>query len=211
MKKPAVRKTYQDKINALREKCTNTQEISQFITAYQTQTKSAVENTLNMCETVNNIHQKVKTGILNEIDLDYFCLSVGLSKNSSTFRKYVCIANHADKFRVYLDRMPSACSVLYEITTLDPDMFDNLINNNLLSQRTTLTTLKKITGKVPVKNNSSSKNCVTLKIEFDPNLITKKDMELINTIFSYVYNNQTFHCETTNLDAYNQINLKDAA
>lgn len=211
MKKPAVRKTYQDKINALRSKCTNTQEISQFITAYQTQTKSAVESTLNMCETVNNIHQKVKTGILNEIDLDYFCLSVGLSKNSSAFRKYVCIANHADKFRDYIDRMPSACSVLYEITTLDADVFNNLINNNLITQKTTLATLKKFAGKVPIKNNSKSKNCVTLKIEFDPNLITMKDMELFNTIFSCVSDNKTFHCETTNLDAFYKINIKDAA
>jgi hypothetical protein len=177
VKKPKLTKI--QKLENLKTKCTDISFINQSINNYQKQTKNVVEQTLMMCETVNSIHQKVKKGELQEYDLDYFCNSVGLDKNGSTFRKFICISRYSETFRKYIDRVPSTISVLYEITTLDPDMFEMMIKNNLLHQFITLNEVKKLSNKSVLKNVS---NEVCIKIEFDIDNTSQQSLILINQI-----------------------------
>jgi hypothetical protein len=176
-KKPKLTKI--QKLENLKNKCTDIDFVNLSICNYQKQTKNVVEQTLIMCETVNSIHQKVKSKELKECDLDYFCNSVGLDKNGSTFRKFICISKHSETFRKYIDKVPSTISVLYEITTLDPDMFEMMVRNNLLHQFITLNEVKKLSNKVVVKTMS---NEVCIKIEFDVDSTSQKSLILINQI-----------------------------
>ena len=177
IKKPQLTKV--QKLENLKTRCTDISFINQSISNYQKQTKNVVEQTLLMCETVNSIHEKVKKGELKECDLDYFCNSVGLDKKGSTFRKFICISRHSESFRKYIDRVPSTISVLYEITTLDADMFDMMIKNDLLNQSITLNEIKKLSNKSVVKNIS---NEVCIKIEFDIENTSQESLILINQI-----------------------------
>lgn len=177
VKKPKLTKI--QKLEKLKTKCTDIDFINQSISNYQKQTKNVVEQTLMMCETVNSIHRKVKKGELKEYDLDYFCNCVGLDKNSSTFRKFICISKHSETFKKYIDKVPSTISVLYEITTLDPDMFEMMIKNNLLHQFITLSEVKKLSNKVVMKTIS---NEVCIKIEFDVDSTSQESLILINQI-----------------------------
>jgi len=171
------------KLENLKSKCTDINFLNQCITSYQHQTKVGVENTLMMCDTVNLIHQKVKKGELLESDLDYFCNSVGLDKKSSSFRKLICISNHSDKFRKYIERTPSAISVLYEITTLDPDLFERLIKSNILNQSITLSEVKRFTNKSSPKFQT---NAVSVKINFDLEKTTYESAVYINQMMDYL-------------------------
>jgi hypothetical protein len=168
-----------EKMENLKIKCTDINFINQSISNYQKQTKNIVEKTLMMCETVNLIHQKVKKGDLKECDLDYFCNSVGLDKNSSTFRKFICISRNSDTFRKYIDKVPSAISVLYEITTLDPDTFEMMVKNNVVHQFITLSEVKKFSNKSSQKKLS---NEVCIRIEFDIQSTSQKSLMLLNKI-----------------------------
>ena len=177
IKKPQLTKV--QKLENLKTKCTDISFINQSISNYQKQTKNVVEQTLLMCETVNSIHEKVKKGELKECDLDYFCNSVGLDKKGSTFRKFICISRHSESFRKYIDRVPSTISVLYEITTLDPDMFEMMIKNNLLNQSITLNEVKKLSNK-SILNNLSNDVCI--KIEFDVKTTSPESLLMITQI-----------------------------
>lgn len=203
-------RAFENKIANLEKNCKNLNAVKEYINTYRDQTKSAVENILNMSETVNDLHLKVKSNILDESDLNYFCYSVGLSKNSSSFRKYICIANNSAKFREYLERMPSASSVLYEITTLDPEKFDYLIKNNILKQTTTLKEIKQLSGKacVPNKNINSQ---FSLNIQLDENQIEPRDIEIIQHVISLLKNIPAFKIDCKNADFINQNFMKDAA
>ena len=109
----------QKNINVIVNKCENKEFVDQLIQQYLNDTKSAVENIIRMCESVSEMHRAFMNKKISSHDIDYFCLSVGLQKNKSQYRKYICIGNHADQFRSHIEKMPQAISVLYEITTLN--------------------------------------------------------------------------------------------
>jgi len=183
-KKPKLTKI--QKLEMLKTKCTNIDFLNECIFNYQRQTKNIVEHTLMMCDTVNSIHQKVKRGELVESDLDYFCNQVGLDKKSSSFRKLICISHHSNTFRKYLDKVPSTVSVLYEITTLDPDLFNMLIESNSLHQFITLSEVKKLTNKSLPKIQS---NEVSVKINFDLDKTTYESVVFINQMMDRLRSN----------------------
>jgi len=93
----------------------------EYVRRYQQSTKNAIEGILNMGEAVYEIYAKFKTGEIPEDALEYFCKSVNLDSKGSSFRKYKAIGRNADKFRLYMDKLPSSFSVLYEMATLDAD------------------------------------------------------------------------------------------
>ena len=110
---------------------------------------------------VKEVYELSKSGELNVYDLNYFCMNVGISQKSSTFRKYKAIGENADKFRLYMDRLPSAFSTLYEIATLDADTFEEIFINGYNCQGLTLKQIKHLAKKnnpVPTKNNSKTSN-----------------------------------------------------
>jgi len=84
----------------------------EYVRRYQQSTKNAIEGILNMGEAVYEIYTKFKLKELSSSDLEYFCTSVNLDSKGSTFRKYKAIGRNADKFRLYMDKLPSSFSVL---------------------------------------------------------------------------------------------------
>ncbi|QWD29521.1 hypothetical protein G6682_05740 [Polynucleobacter paneuropaeus] len=111
------------------QNCKNVKLTEEYIHKFQYSTRTAIEHVLSMGEAVLGVYKKSKSGELNECDLDYFCQSVGLSRKSPMFRKYKQIGENAHDFRKHIDRMPSAFSTVYELTTLDPDAFYAVLGN----------------------------------------------------------------------------------
>ena len=155
MKLTKTKKTPFEKQQFIIKKCKDKTQTDQFIQNYQKSTKSAIEQILSMGESVNALHEKCKQGELNQYDLNYFCMSVGINQKSSTFRKYDAIGKNADKFRQHMEKLPSAFSVLYEIATLDADTFQRIIVNSENINGLTLKQVRQLANKtpVPIKNN----------------------------------------------------------
>jgi hypothetical protein len=158
MKINKAKKTEFKKQQLIIQKCKDKTQTDQFIEKYQKSTKSAIEQILSMGESVNAIYEKCKQGALNQYDLNYFCLSVGINQKSSTFRKYDAIGKNADKFRQHMNKLPSAFSVLYEIATLDAETFERIIINSTNINGLTLKQVRQLANKtsVPSKNSPFS-------------------------------------------------------
>ena len=125
-------------------KCKNKTVTDEFIQRYQQSTKNAIEQILKMGETVLELYELSKDGILNEHDLNYFCMNVGIDEKGSTFRKYKAIGENADRFREHLDKLPSAFSTLYEIATLDAITFEKIFIKGKNCQGLTLHQVKQL-------------------------------------------------------------------
>jgi hypothetical protein len=146
--------------------CLNKSFIDSLIQRYTSNAQIAVEHTIQMCQTVAELHKAEKDSLINIHDIEYFCESVKLRRNSSQYRKFICIGQNADVFQNYIDRIPQAVSVLYEITTLDPDKFVELMDQNLIDQNTSLHKLKMLVGKA-VAPSSTNASTQSFMIEFD--------------------------------------------
>jgi hypothetical protein len=113
-----------------------------------------------MGESVLEIHELSKDGILNDYDVNYFCLKVGIDQKSSTFRKYKAIGENASKFRESIKKLPSAFSTLYEIATFDAYQFERIIINSENTEGLTLKQVKQLANRttVPSKNSSNTQS-----------------------------------------------------
>ena len=129
---------------------TNKGIADEYVRRYQQSTKNAIEGILNMGEAVYEIYTKFKSTELSDSDLEYFCKSVNLDSKGSSFRKYKAIGRNADKFRLYMDKLPSSFSVLYEMATLDADDFERYVVRTSFSKEITLEHLKKMMNKSSV-------------------------------------------------------------
>ena len=129
---------------------TNKNIADEYVRRYQQSTKNAIEGILSMGEAVYEIYTKFKSKELSDGDLEYFCKSVNLDSKGSTFRKYNAIGINADKFRLYMDKLPSSFSVLYEMATLDADDFERFVVKTTFSKGMTLEMMKKLMNKSSV-------------------------------------------------------------
>ena len=164
-------------------KCKDKKVTDAMIKKYRCDATSATESVISMSEVVSELNKKY---IANEIDINdvnYFCTEVGLDKKSSQFRKYVCIGNNANRFKEYIKKFPSTISVLYEITTLDADIFESLIINDQIQPGLTLKQLKFLGGKAhPMRNliKQSSKNTSqSMIIDFDSENLSESSKEIL--------------------------------
>jgi len=156
------------KIQSLATKCKDKKLVETYISRFFTQTKDAVENLISMSEIVYEMNSKVENAELTMNDLNYFCLSIGMSTNSSNFRKHVCIGRKADYLKRLIKDIPSAISTVYEITTIDPEEIEKFIEWKKLTPSTTLAELKMLALKKPNNTCSKSIPCNFIKIKFDP-------------------------------------------
>lgn len=184
-----VKKTALQRYQNLGKNLSNPTLVNALISRYQQDTKNAVQNILNMCLTLQEFDQKVKSKQLNENDLNYFCATVCLDKKSSTYRKYLRIADKADLFQEYLDKVPASYTILYEITTLNSDQFDLLIKSKQLNTFITLQEVKKIAGKNSVsatKISSTNTSEVTIKVTFDTAIVSDESLKLVADFYGYL-------------------------
>ena len=165
-------------IENLIPKCKDVSFVNTQIETYESEALNTVKGILKMSETVSLLHKKVKAKEINRADLDYFCMKVNLKRNGSQFRKFVCIGDHAEKFNMYLDNLPQAISVLYEITTLSAETFEELFENDYIKPNLTLSQLKKLALK-PVVHKSKKNSTDSLAVVFDFDNISEKSKQLI--------------------------------
>jgi ferritin-like metal-binding protein YciE len=187
-----VKLTTEQKLTKLYNKSNNQKLLDSLIERYVSQTKSTVENLLNVCETLRELDDSVKDLILNETDLNYFCEKVGLNKSGSTYRKYVCIGKKVDLLRQYIDTIPSSVSTIYELCTLDPEKFEQLFQWKLISHTTTLHDLKEISGKSSTSVSSKSLNDNFLKIEFNFDTLSNISRNELIKFFDKISSNSEF-------------------
>lgn len=197
------------KIEKLTTKCSNPEIVNQLIQKYLADARSSVEHTLNMSETVLKMHEQTKNGVLKEIDLDFFCLSVGLDKNGSTFRKFRCIGEYANKFRQVIERLPSAYTTLYEITTLDPEKFEWMLTHDLVKPNLTLKEVKNLTNKT-VKT-SPSKTSDSVIVTFELNSFDKKTCEVVHQMIEIAKNFDSIDVTVRNESTLDLFLMQEAA
>lgn len=178
--------------------CKNQSVVENYIQTFQQYTKDTVENILKLGSLVLEMKNKRDKGDLDDSDMNYFCFSVGLNEKSSNFRKFKRIGECAGQFRKYLDKLPDSYTVLYEITTLDPDLFEVLMNNDEIHSYVTLRDVKKLAGKVPPRNNflSSSisvgrmRSFIKLINKFTINVSRDIPKKELDTILDFLQNLQ---------------------
>jgi hypothetical protein len=165
-----------EKIRSIASHCKNVDLMDSMVERYQKSTKSAVENILNMCVAVSEISGKHKAKEINDFDMMYFCSQVGLEQKSSTFRKYRQIGDHANRFVQHMNTLPSAYTVLFQITTLDPDKFEEMISSGKITPSLSLEELKKLTNSTAHVNND---DIVNFKVEFDMNKLSSEGRDFL--------------------------------
>ena len=117
-------------------------------------------------------------GELDKTDMNYFCFSVGLKREGSTFRKFEQIGKYSETFWKYVDKLPDSYTVLYEITTLDSDRFEELMSNNQITSYVTLKDIKELGNKL-VKTQTDE---VSFKVSFDKKVNKSTKESLISII-----------------------------
>ena len=171
-----------EKLQVISTNCKNKVLMDELINEYQSSTKSAVENILTMCRAVKEIDEKRKANLINDFDVMYFGATVSLDPKSPTYRKYRQIGAYADKFQQYIDCLPSAFTVLFQITTLEPEKFEQLIESNQITPSLSLEQLKKLTSPQVASQQSDDAN---FKVVFNTKKMSDNTKRfLIETISS---------------------------
>lgn len=158
--------------------CKNLTVVNEYITYYQQYTRNTVENILKLSSLIVEMKEKEKSGELDKTDMNYFCFSVGLKREGSTFRKFEQIGKHSETFWKYVDKLPDSYTVLYEITTLDSDKFEELMSNNQITSYVTLKDIKELGNKL-VKTQTDE---VSFKVSFDKKVNKSTKESLISII-----------------------------
>ena len=158
--------------------CKNLTVVNEYITYYQQYTRNTVENILKLSSLIVEMKEKEKSGELDKTDMKYFCFSVGLKRDGSTFRKFEQIGKHSEIFWKYVDKLPDSYTVLYEITTLDSDKFEELMSNNQITSYVTLKDIKELGNKL-IKTQTDE---VSFKVSFDKKVNKSTKESLISII-----------------------------
>ena len=165
--------------------CKNVTVVNEYIIYYQQYTRNTVENILKLSSLIVEMKEKEKSGELDKTDMNYFCFSVGLTRDGSTFRKFEQIGKHSETFWKYVDKLPDSYTVLYEITTLDSDRFEELMSNNQITSYVTLKDIKELGNKISSK--PKSKDELSFNVKFDLKTIPEDEMKKFGTVIKYLY------------------------
>jgi hypothetical protein len=158
--------------------CKNLTVVNEYITYYQQYTRNTVENILKLSSLIIEMKEKEKSGELDKTDMKYFCFSVGLKRDGSTFRKFEQIGKHSETFWKYVDKLPDSYTVLYEITTLDSDKFEELMSNNQITSYVTLRDIKELGNKLLNLQGDE----VSFKVSFDKKVNQSTKESLVSII-----------------------------
>jgi hypothetical protein len=165
-------------IEKIIQKCKDKSFVDTQIATFQEGATNAIKSILEMSKSVSVMHQKLKNREINTFDLNYFCMKVNLKRNGSQYRKFICIGNHAEQFNTYIEKLPQTISVLYEITTLSAETFEELFQNDYIKPNLTLGQLKKLAFK-PVVHKSNKRSTDSLAVVFDFDNISEKSKKLL--------------------------------
>lgn len=173
------------KLQTYKTTCKNMTVVNEYITSFQQYTRNTVENILKLSSLIVEMKEKEKSGELDKTDMNYFCFSVGLTRDGSTFRKFEQIGKHSETFWKYIDKLPDSYTVLYEITTLDSERFEELMSNNQITSYVTLKDIKQLGNKITAQ--SKSNNELSFSVKFDLKSIPEDELKKFGTVIKYLY------------------------
>lgn len=112
-------------------------EVQKYSQQFLSFAKASTENTIAMCELLNRakIEFKQKESNNKNKAFNALCKTIGYTKgaNDPTIKKFVRIGENAERFKPYIDRLPNSWTTLYEITQLEPELFDQAIENGAIN------------------------------------------------------------------------------
>jgi hypothetical protein len=169
-----MKQLFESRLIGISKSCKNIEVTKNLVKTFRESTKNSVEHILNMSKCVYEMKIKKDYGELNDYDMNYFCMSVGFKEDSSTFRKFKLMGERYQQFKKYMDKLPSSYTVLYEITTLDPDKFEELMKDGSIYNYITLKDVKKLGNKI----TKSICDDISFTVSFDKkiNPLTKKSL-----------------------------------
>lgn len=171
--------TKNQKLSTIATNCKDKVLMDNLIETYQTSTKNAVENILNMCIAVKEIDEKRKAKLINDFDVMYFCATVSLERKSATYRKYRKIGEHAERFKKHMDSLPSAYSVLFQITTLDSEKFEEMIESEQINPSLSLERFKQLTN---TSTKSQNPDEVNFKVNFNMSTLSPSSRDYLKQV-----------------------------
>ena len=173
-----MKELFESRLIGISKNCKNIQLTKDLVKTFRESTKGSVEQILKMSKSVFEMKLKKDNDELNDYDMNYFCLSVGFREDSSTFRKFKLMGEKYEQFIRYMDKLPSSYTVLYEITTLDPDKFEELMSNGDIYNYITLKDVKKLGNKTTVNQQDD----VVLSLSFDKSIDDRTKESLFSII-----------------------------
>ena len=163
--------------------------MTQYVNSYFAESKNTVISTVKIAKIVLDVYNKYSNKDIEWTDFNYFCEQVKLNPTSSQFRKYLCIGNKADRIEEYLDDMPSAVSVIYQITTLEADKFEELVEKKAIHPNLTLKELKEVTSQKTSSETQEENEDKTVSNKFEMKLsldVSKTDGKALMTIRKFL-------------------------
>lgn len=121
--------------------------------------KSGTENTIDMCE----VFFQAKNSLGEEFAT--LCAAINYDVQSATIKKYVLIGENADKFRKYIDRIPSAWTTLYQLTQLSDDQFHQLMEHGKITPLSTGEEIKLLANESKPKSKPKPPASIKLLID----------------------------------------------
>ncbi len=114
-------------------------EVEMYSQQFLSFAKASTENTIAMCELLTKAKTEFKQKEKNNKNAMFnaLCKTIGYAKgaNDPTIKKFVRIGENAKRFKPYMDRLPSSWTTLYEITQLDPELFEHAIDNGAINMK----------------------------------------------------------------------------
>jgi len=172
-------------LQSFESQCKNLKIVKGYVESYQEYTRNTVENILKLSSLIVEMKEKEKSGELDKTDMNYFCFKVGLKRDGSTFRKFEQIGKQSDLFQKYIDKLPDSYTVLYEITTLDPDLFEELMVNNDIHSYVTLRDIKRLGNKLSTSPPNPEE--LNFTVNFDLKSFPEDELKKFRTVIKYLY------------------------
>jgi len=81
---------------------------------------------------------------LSPVDFTVFLREVGFDEDSSTYKKFIVIADKKQALEPYLEKLPNAWTTIYQLAKLKPDQFEEVANSGMLTPFVTANTINNI-------------------------------------------------------------------
>ena len=177
-----MKELFKSRLIGISKNCLDIELTKSLVATFRESTKGSVEHILNMSKCVYEMKIKKDYGELNDYDMNYFCLSVGFKEDSSTFRKFKLMGERYEQFKKYMDKLPSSYTVLYEITTLDADKFEELMMDGSIYNYITLKDVKKLGNKL--SNTMQNVDDISFSVNFSKSNLTKTTKNYLESVLS---------------------------
>ena len=131
-----------------------TPEVANYVDRYRHFAKQSAESIINLALTLVEAEDKLKKS-----EFATFCDQVGIDRNGSTYRKLKSIAINSARFAPVMDRLPNTWTTIYKLANLEPDKFDALVTNGVISPFMTMSDIsKQVEGEKPKKSVNDNRD-----------------------------------------------------